>query len=1286
LISGGLDGLLVAGAYRDADLDAAHPLTALLSRWQRLDPPPLQLRLDNLPADGLADLLAEMLRLPAQQASHLAAHVGTRTAGNPFDTIEMINALRHDGALVPGEDGWHWDEATIRRFVGQGDVVDLLAERLARMPREAQELIAQLGCLGGEVELGLLAVASALPVAELEARLAPALEDGLLVLAQSAEMQASSRVSFRHHRVQRAAHGQLDALARSLLHLTIARRFAAHGEFAVRAVEQYMYAVDVIDDLAERRRVVDLLHAAAVNARQKVNYVLAERLLTAALALMTPENQDIPAPDIALFTALKIELHATLYSLGRLEEADDVYASVKRRCHDPLGLVDVTCMQMGSLTNRARTQEAMALGLDLLRQLGLEIPQDIGAAIAERIGAVLDWVSTLDKSEDMTRMEVSDPRVLAVAKLLNETEPAALACNPALYAWLVLESQHQWVEHGPCPQLIASLCAITAQVIALRQDYRAAYAIAQHVRAVIEARGYETVRPIAGFVLAAYVNHWFDRLEDNIKQSQLAHEALLQMGNLLYACFTYYFELPAVFDCQPSLDACSDEFESALAFAARTGNDHAGALFLPYRQLPRTLRGETEAAGSFDSADFNEAAHLSSLDANPTAVAFYQITRALSAALFGDTPGLVRHASAAMPLLVNTPGFFITALAHLLQALSLAEQIKAAEPNQTNTLLADLDTCRDWLTARAADAPMNFLHLSQWIDAERAWATDDFRGAITGFDAALVEVAPRQRPWHRALMTERAGLCHLAQGMEHSGRMLLNEARHLYDAWGASAKVRQMTERFNFLREVPGLRRREDKAGGGISSDLIDMTAILTASQALSSETNLDRLKQSVSELLGSLTGATLVRVVVWRDDLQQWILLADEGDSIAVTDDAGTKELLPLSAFHYVERTLDTLLVDDAKRDDRFAADPYLSGLEYCSLMVVPILSQGKANAVLLLENHLGSGAFTMDRLDAVKLIAGQLAVSLDNALLYEKLEKRVAERTQQLRDTQSELVTTARQAGMAEIANNVLHNVGNVLNSVNISAGVVNSKMRESKAKGLAKAMQLMNEHATDLGDFLTRDEKGKVLPGYLNKLVAALTAEQQSIIEELGSLTKSIDHIKDIVSTQQSYAGAASIVEPVQVRDLMEDALRMNVGLLTRHDVEVIKEYADIPPLLLDKPRIMQIFVNLISNARQAMEGVSDRPHRITLGIDIAEREDGRRLLARIADNGVGVLPENLARIFSHGFTTRKDGHGFGLHSCVLAAKEMGGTLTLHSDGPGKGATFTLELPANTEGGVQ
>jgi PAS domain S-box-containing protein len=283
-------------------------------------------------------------------------------------------------------------------------------------------------------------------------------------------------------------------------------------------------------------------------------------------------------------------------------------------------------------------------------------------------------------------------------------------------------------------------------------------------------------------------------------------------------------------------------------------------------------------------------------------------------------------------------------------------------------------------------------------------------------------------------------------------------------------------------------------------------------------------------------------------------------------------------------------------------------------------------------------------------------------------------------LEQMHKQLADASRLAGMAEIANNVLHNVGNVLNSVNISAGMIGAKLRDSKDQGLARVVQLMNEHNADLGDFFTHDAKGKALPGYLNKLVAALAAEKHSIAAELESLTKSIDHIKDIVATQQSYSGATSLLEVVQIEELLEDAVRINAAAIARQRITIIKEYARCP-------RCCWISIGYCKSS-QTSSAMPGKPWKACRSIapDHATDADqracryGPRLRICIEDNGQGIAPENLAKLFTHGFTTRKDGHGFGLHSCVLAAKEMQGTLTAHSNGPDQGATFTLELPVN------
>jgi PAS domain S-box-containing protein len=297
---------------------------------------------------------------------------------------------------------------------------------------------------------------------------------------------------------------------------------------------------------------------------------------------------------------------------------------------------------------------------------------------------------------------------------------------------------------------------------------------------------------------------------------------------------------------------------------------------------------------------------------------------------------------------------------------------------------------------------------------------------------------------------------------------------------------------------------------------------------------------------------------------------------------------------------------------------------------------------------------------------IIGTFGISKD-ITAFKEAEAKVEELHKQL-------LQTSRQAGMAEVATSVLHNVGNVLNSVNVSATLLLDNAKKSNLAYLGKAIALLNEHATDLGAYLANDPKGRQLPVYLRRVSEQLTKEQQRTIAELESLRENIEHIKEIVAMQQNYATVCGVAETVKVTDLVEDALRMNAGALVRHQIVLVREYAETPVISVEKHKVLQILVNLIRNAKYACDESGRKDKQIRL--KISQRDQW--VCIAVIDNGIGIPPENRTRIFNHGFTTRKDGHGFGLHNGALAAADLGGRLTVHSDGQGQGATFTLELP--------
>jgi PAS domain S-box-containing protein len=283
------------------------------------------------------------------------------------------------------------------------------------------------------------------------------------------------------------------------------------------------------------------------------------------------------------------------------------------------------------------------------------------------------------------------------------------------------------------------------------------------------------------------------------------------------------------------------------------------------------------------------------------------------------------------------------------------------------------------------------------------------------------------------------------------------------------------------------------------------------------------------------------------------------------------------------------------------------------------------------------------------------------------------------ELEMTHKRLVESSRSAGMAEVATDVLHNVGNTLNSINVSCALILDRVKERNFANLAKIPELLRQNTGQLDLFLTSDPSGKCIPEYLDLAAQTFQADQAFLVNELSHLRRHIEHINQIVSMQQSYARVAGLEETLDVRQLIEDAIEINSAGLDRHDVHVRREIEPLPLILVDKHKVLQILVNLISNAKYALSE-SGRPDKL---LTVRARVEGEGTIClHVEDNGIGIPPENLTRIFAHGFTTRRGGHGFGLHSGALAARELGGSLTARSEGPGQGATFTLRLPLKTQ----
>ncbi|MEV4281029.1 sensor histidine kinase [Actinoplanes xinjiangensis] len=1146
LAAGPVPGLLLVITFRDG-----HPsVRETVDRWQHDGVAGPEIHLEGLGPAETATVVATVLRMPPEEAPALSALIRQSSGGNPYATVELLNALRADGLLRPADGGWRWDAGEVRAFVSRHRLAQLPARRLAQQAEGCRRRYAALACLGGEVTVDLLAAASGTPLDDLNRHVDRAVADGFV-------LRAGNTVRFRYDLVLQAARECLPEPGRRALQLAMARGLSR--DFPQAAAEQYLAVVSLVENPQERREAAALLHAAARRTIRLTNYPVAVDLLDAAEQLLAGAGDDLAR------NAVAVDRHITYYCLGRLDDADRVYRELAGRSPDPVTLTEATAIQINVLSQRNENRAAYALGLDVLRRFGIEPPDDPEPLVRREVAALRAGLGDLEQAA-----ETVDPAVLAVGRLINRLLVPAYQLGPMEHSWMLLQAYRLWRREGVCPPVVGAAGSAICATIFLFDDYRTGYRLCRYVVAVGREHGWAAETAIARYMHLFLAAHWFEPLEDIVEAGQQTRDDLLAAGDVQVAGLISARLASVVLETADSLDTVAEEIAAGLATAERTGNRIAGFNLTTYRDLVRAVRGQ-EALDEVPVLSY------------PPALATYHVNHGLIALFRQDDAALAEHSAAAMVYCQAIRGFYASALARVLHCLSLAGRLRDGDTG----VAAELADVRDWLARRSTDAPRNFRPLLHLVDAERAWARGDPDTAARHFDAGLHEVAGR--PWHRAVLAERAARFHLERGLTHTAHRLLAEARDTYRAWGAVAPVDRLESWHPFLRATG-----TGVSGGGSGADRIDLMAILRASRALNSATSLAGLEEQVGDVLSAMTGATHVRL----------------------SGPSGTGPDRFVSALRYVRRTRRPLLVADACADDRFARDPYLAGLEACALLAVPVPSRDADDTVLVLENHRQGGVFSTDRLEAVRLIAGQLAVALDNALLHDSLEDTVRERTADLE---------AANQLKADLIGMLGHEINNPL------------------------AMILGNLDLT-----LSEDE----LPGPVRDVIVRVHRTTQR-------LATIVQEVLDLVSLDAGRLTA--MPAPVPVADHIEAALTATAtgGVPVTCPRDLV---AMVQPSHLD-----QILTNLISNAAKYGGGATEvvaRGGEPAVTIEVRDRGPG------VPPEFRGRLFDRFARAPST--AGKVTGTGLGLYIVRELARANHGEVD-YRPGEHGGSTFIVRLQA-------
>jgi signal transduction histidine kinase len=1181
--------------------------------------------------------------------------------------------------------------------------------------------------------LRLLASVQRQSAAAIDESLRPAIEEGLVVPLtglQSLDTDGFqsplvyARFAFRHDRVQQAAYATLPESERPGLHLAIGRAWLAMtpgGELESRLFDIVAHLNEgraLIEDEAERLRLAELNRRVGIKARDSTAYALAVSSFRTAIEL----DGDGAWRDRH---AVQFDTHRRLAeALGLTSDPADALQVIERALEHTTSLIDraqLSAIGTNVFLIMGRIPEALACGRAAAREFGIDLPErpeEVRALLQREIQAIRERAATLGIEKLLDLPTMDDRGHIALMGLLMHCLPAAFQTDQESYALLCCTMVRLSLEHGNCALSARAYGSFAALLSSALGEYEDAYRFAKLGVDLAHKLNETSVLSGVYFLFAMFASHWNKPVDESVGLYQQAVHFGLQSGDHVHAGYSVGRRFSHLQVRGMRLSELKEEGNAALEMLHRI-SDPANRDFLqPRLELIEWLQGRRRHGNTLSTDEIDEAARTRALQAsgNRSFEADWLMVLTIQRYYAEDFVAAHEFAKQAAALQPFCAGFVTRAEHAMFLALATAAVRAQAGPDERRAHDAQLATIRDQMSRWAALCPENHEHMRLLVEAEWARVQGQRIEAADFYDRAIAAARSQAFVNIEALAAELAARFWFADGKADFGRIYVEKALQAYEAWGADGKVADLLAKYglNAARSATVSVTSSSTTLGPSSerSDALDLATLLKSSQAIASEIVLERLLVKLMDIIMENAGAESVVLVLESDGefLVQGVKTVGGTARVLAAEPLRVSVACSTGIANYVLRTSELVVLDDAAQQGKFRNDVYVVNRRPKSILCAPVAHKGKLIGAVYLENNQVAGAFTPDRLEALNILMSQVAVSIENATLYSRQEqqsraieaanvtltKEIAERkraegelsrykdhledlvkarTRELENAQGRLVDLSRRAGMAEVASGVLHNVGNVMNSVNVGASVAREAVAALPVEGVARAAGLLDDHAQRLADFLSNDPVGRKLPGYLRKLGVALADEKRGILGNIDQLVEHLEHMKKIIAAQQSYAKVNGVTEVCTLEEIAETALAISDAALRNSNIEVVRNYEKLPPVLVDRHQVMQILVNLISNAKHALEEVTRLDRRLFVAIGAVD--GGVRIEVR--DNGAGIAPENLPKIFSHGFTTKKTGHGFGLHNCANAAQQMDGSLTAYSDGPGRGASFVLRMPA-------
>jgi PAS domain S-box-containing protein len=985
--------LMVIGAYRDNEVNSTHPLIRKLEAIRKAGAVVHEIILAPLAREDLGRLIGDALHCEPERVTALAELVHEKTAGNPFFANQLISVLVEEGLLAfdYGQGRWSWDLNRIRAKGYTDNVVDLMVGKLNRLPVEAQQALQLLACMGNSAEFALLEMVFPQPAEEMHGQLWEAIRAGLI-------FRSEHSYTFLHDRVQEAAYSLLPEQARAEAHLRIGRLLATRiapdeqEEAIFEIVNQLNRGSSLITAGNEREQLAEFNLIAGKRAKASTAYSAALTYLVAGVALLVDQPWSRRRE---LIFELELNRAECEFLTGELSIAEERLAALSDRAATIVERARITCLRMDVCMTLNQIDRAIAVCLDYLRHVGIEWSPHPTADEArreyQRIWSLLGD-RAIEQLIDMPLM--SDVNSLATVDVLTRVGPPSLFTDQNLHAMVLCRAINLSLEYGNTDGSCVHYVGLSESAGPCFGDYEAGYRFGRLGYELVEQRGLKRYQPATYMVFGGVVLPWAKHVREGRDLLYRAFEVANKIGDLTYAGYSCVFIVTNLLTSGNPLDEVQREAESRLAFAQNARFGLVTDCLMGQLVLIRTLRGLTPTFGRFDGQGFEELQFEDHLAGNPglaLANCWYWVRKLQVRFLSGDYEAAVEASSNALKLLWTSLTVLEAADYHFYAALARAACCEPMGPDPYPEHREALAAHDAQLRAWAVHCPENFEDKVALVGAEIARIEGRELDAERLYEQAIGSARANGFVHNEAIAYELAARAYAARGFRQIADLYRRNARYGYLRWGAAGKVRQLDEAYPDLRQEDSLPDSMSTIGAPVEH--LDLATVIKVSQAVSGEIVLESLIDTIMRTALAQAGAERALLIMLHGQKSRIEAEATiSGDTVIVrlVDEAVTARVLPESVLHYVLRTGEFAILDDAAAQSSFGVDSYIRQRQARSVLCLPLLNRTKLIGVLYLENNLTPRVFAPARISILKLLASQAAIALENARLYRDLAER--------------------------------------------------------------------------------------------------------------------------------------------------------------------------------------------------------------------------------------------------------------------------------------------------------